>query len=108
MEAGDSKESDKLEEGTGMGEGEGQTDVSDQIENETQLSGVKEDEKPPEQDQQGKKDDSKKEEDKDKGVEMSEDFEGKLGTYPHSFCFFFSLHVSPSIHEYFLTFRCVV
>lgn len=60
-------------EGTGMGAGEGQKDVSDQIENEDQLLGNKGDEE--EGEKTGEK---KKEDEKVKGVEMEEDFEGEM------------------------------
>ena len=68
-------------EGTGMGEGEGNKDVSDQIEDEEQLLGLKSDK--PEQD----KDDSKpkkqlSEEERDKGVEMMQDFDGEMYDMP--------------------------
>ncbi|EQC37386.1 hypothetical protein SDRG_04990 [Saprolegnia diclina VS20] len=59
-------------EGTGMGEGDGKKDVSDQIEDEEQLLGLKGDEPPPEN--QEKKD---KEKD-DSGLEMNNDFDGQL------------------------------
>ena len=41
--------------GTGMGEGDGRKDVSDQIENEEQLLGLKEDKPPDEGQQEAKK-----------------------------------------------------
>lgn len=71
-------------EGTGMGEGEGLKDVSDQIENEEQLLGTKQ---PPssskDDDPQAKNKNEKKEkplskEEADKGVEMMQDFEGDM------------------------------
>ena len=71
-------------EGTGMGEGEGLKDVSDQIENEEQLLGTKQ---PPssskDDDAQAKNKNEKKEkplskEEADKGVEMMQDFEGDM------------------------------
>jgi hypothetical protein len=60
--------------GTGMGAGEGQKDVSDQIENEDQLLGNKGEE------EEGEKTCEKKkgEEEKVKGVEMEDDFEGDM------------------------------
>jgi hypothetical protein len=69
-------------EGTGMGEGEGKKDVSDQIENEEQLLGLKDD--VPKEDKGDEKQESKelKEEEKDKGVEMSQDFEGDMFDIP--------------------------
>ncbi|KAK8382122.1 hypothetical protein O3P69_015232 [Scylla paramamosain] len=57
--------------GTGLGEGEGKKDVSDRIESEDQLeSALKEGEK----EEAGDKD----LQEEDKGIEMNEDFEGKL------------------------------
>ena len=69
-------------EGTGMGEGEGKKDVSDQIENEEQLLGLKDD--IPKEDKGEQKQESKElsEEEKDKGVEMSQDFEGDMFDIP--------------------------
>ena len=69
-------------EGTGMGEGEGKKDVSDQIENEEQLLGLKDD--IPKEDKDEAKQESKElsEEEKDKGVEMSQDFEGDMFDIP--------------------------
>ena len=58
--------------GVGMGEGEGVKDVSDKIENEEQVEGLKGDDDP-EKEQEG----SRPEEDT-KGVEMAEDFDGNL------------------------------
>eukprot|EP00899_Mesostigma_viride_P010035 jgi/Mesvir1/19032/Mv12798-RA.1 len=57
-------------EGTGMGEGVGKTDVSDQIEDEEQLMGTKDQEKG----------ETKKEEGdgEAKGVEMQQDFDGEM------------------------------
>ncbi|XP_020093830.1 midasin isoform X2 [Ananas comosus] len=57
--------------GTGMGEGEGINDVSDQIEDESQLLGC------PEKDDGPEKSD-KLPSDRDKGVEMDEDFTGDM------------------------------
>ena len=69
-------------EGTGMGEGEGKKDVSDQIENEEQLLGLRDD--IPKEDKDEAKQESKElsEEEKDKGVEMSQDFEGDMFDIP--------------------------
>ncbi|RHY33814.1 hypothetical protein DYB32_001374 [Aphanomyces invadans] len=62
-------------EGTGMGEGDGKKDVSDQIEDEEQLLGLKGDE--PQEPQEKKKDD-----DQDNGLEMQNDFEGTMEDVP--------------------------
>jgi midasin (ATPase involved in ribosome maturation) len=69
-------------EGTGMGEGEGKEDVTDQLESEEQLLGLK-DEKPKEKNTE-KSDESKKldEEEALKGMEMEADFEGDLFDVP--------------------------
>ena len=58
--------------GTGMGEGEGKKDVSDQIENEDQIVGTEKNEE--------EKDDPNKPPDDDdaKGIEMQHDFEGTM------------------------------
>ena len=71
-------------EGTGMGEGEGKKDVSDQIDNEEQLLGLK-DQKPPDQGDKNTQQQERKElkeEEKDKGVEMTQDFEGEMYDLP--------------------------
>ena len=66
---GDDEGADKEFDGTGMGEGQGSKDVSDQIEDEEQLLGLKgEEQAPDQQDQQ----------DGDAGVEMQTDFEGEM------------------------------
>ncbi|CAM9377533.1 unnamed protein product, partial [Scytosiphon promiscuus] len=66
-------------EGTGMGEGEGKKDVTDQIEDEEQLLGLKGDE--PDRDQA---EESKElgEDEQDKGMEMENDFEGEMFDVP--------------------------
>lgn len=71
-------------EGTGMGEGEGKKDVSDEIQNEEQLLGNKKEklqdlDNGPKEKQPEKKLDK---EEKDKGVEMSEDFDGDMYDIP--------------------------
>lgn len=71
--------------GTGMGEGEGKKDVSNEIENEEQLLGNKDqslkdlDEKP--KDEQKPKETLDKNE-KDTGVEMTQDFDGDMFDLP--------------------------
>lgn len=64
--AGEAQEGAQLRDGCGMGEGSGLRDVSEEIESEAQLEGLR-DEEGAEQEQQ---------EDEKDGVEMSEDFEG--------------------------------
>ncbi|KAG0044860.1 AAA ATPase midasin [Gryganskiella cystojenkinii] len=57
--------------GTGIGDGEGGKDVSDEIEDEEQVLGTQNDKKQDE-------DDQKETEEEDKGIEMENDFEGKM------------------------------
>ena len=57
---------------TGLGEGEGTKDVSDQIENEDQLD----DASKPNEEKKEKEDDQKPVKEEEKGIEMSDDFEG--------------------------------
>ncbi|KAL7560158.1 hypothetical protein ACA910_013168 [Epithemia clementina (nom. ined.)] len=66
--------------GTGMGEGEGRVDVTDEIENEEQLLGTKDDSTLDQQqkDGSGKLD----KEDAEKGMEMENDFEGEMYDVP--------------------------
>jgi hypothetical protein len=66
-------------EGTGMGEGEGKKDVSDQIENEEQLLGTKNENEQKEQEKANKQ---LNEEEKETGVEMMQDFEGDMCDLP--------------------------
>jgi MoxR-like ATPase len=70
-----------FEDGTGMGEGEGKTDVTDQIENEEQLLGLKNDKEDEEKADQGQ---SKEldEEEAEKGMEMEGDFDGEMYDMP--------------------------
>ena len=67
--------------GTGMGEGEGKKDVTDQIENEDQLAGLKSDK---EEENDKKQDESKQlnEEEADHGMEMEGDFDGEMYDLP--------------------------
>lgn len=83
MEGGEGGGPTKFEddvEGTGMGSGEGKKDVSDQIETEDQLLGEKNGKEKEEIDNKDQKDDSKplSKEESEKGVEMSQDFEGDV------------------------------
>ncbi|KAG0022720.1 AAA ATPase midasin [Entomortierella chlamydospora] len=57
--------------GTGIGEGDGGKDVSDEIEDEEQVLGTQNEKKQDE-------DDKKQTEEEDKGIEMENDFEGNL------------------------------
>eukprot|EP00934_Nitzschia_sp_Nitz4_P000670 Nitzschia sp. Nitz4//scaffold122_size67431//7852//24798//NITZ4_006082-RA/size67431-snap-gene-0.19-mRNA-1//1//CDS//3329534394//670//frame0 len=67
--------------GTGMGEGEGRQDVTDQLESEEQIAGLKSD------DNDNNKDDQQQqrqlnEEEADQGMEMEADFEGDMYDLP--------------------------
>ncbi|KAG7342074.1 cobaltochelatase [Nitzschia inconspicua] len=66
--------------GTGMGEGEGKKDVTDQIENEDQLSGLKGDK----EEKSAENPESKQlnEEEADQGMEMEADFDGEMYDMP--------------------------
>jgi len=68
--------------GTGMGEGEGKKDVTDQIENEDQLAGLKSDKD--DEDDQKNQDESKQlnEDEADQGMEMEGDFDGEMFDLP--------------------------
>ena len=68
-------------EGTGMGEGDGKNDVSDQLESEEQLLGLKNDEK---NESEENKQESKRldEEEAKQGMEMEADFDGELCDVP--------------------------
>ena len=57
-------------EGGGFGEGEGATNVSEQIDNQEQVEGLKDEES---------KEENKEDIKEEKGIEMSEDFEGGMG-----------------------------
>ena len=76
--AGEMKFEDDVE-GTGMGEGDGKEDVTDQIENEEQLLGLKGDEQETSQSQERKELDK---EEVDTGMEMEADFEGEKYDLP--------------------------
>jgi MoxR-like ATPase len=70
----------QFEDGTGMGEGEGSRDVTDQIEDEEQLLGLKSDEKKDDDNDEPNKQLNKDE--ADTGMEMENDFEGDLHDLP--------------------------
>lgn len=67
-------------EGTGMGEGDGKQDVTDQLESEEQLLGLKNDEEKGEQQTAEQK--SLNEEEADQGMEMEADFDGEMFDVP--------------------------
>ena len=77
--AGEMKFEDDVE-GTGMGEGDGKNDVTDEIENEEQLLGLKGDEDQEAAAQQERKE--LKEDEVDTGMEMENDFEGEKFDLP--------------------------
>ena len=71
---GDNEGSDfDMADGTGMGEGKGMQNVSDQIEHEEQLEGLKDDQGDPDDEQQDQNDKNEDE----KGFDMKNDFDGK-------------------------------
>ena len=79
-EGGPASKEGKFHAGTGIGEGEGKRDVSDQIENEEQVLGLKGDQER----QQHESAEAPKEppSDREKGVEMQADFDGDLFDAP--------------------------
>lgn len=64
----------KLEEGTGLGEGEGAENISNQIQNEEQVEGLKDEGEGDEKNDEEKQ----KTEAEDQAIEMNEDFDGDL------------------------------
>eukprot|EP00980_Cylindrotheca_fusiformis_P010227 scaffold2271_cov130-Cylindrotheca_fusiformis.AAC.22 len=68
------------QEGTGMGEGEGKNDVTDQLENEDQLAGLKSDDVDDKLENQESR--QLNEEEADQGMEMENDFDGDLCDIP--------------------------
>jgi midasin (ATPase involved in ribosome maturation) len=72
--AGEMKFEDDVD-GTGMGEGEGKKDVTDELENEEQLLGLKGDENQEASSSNERKE--LKEDEVDTGMEMEQDFEGE-------------------------------
>jgi hypothetical protein len=77
-DANDMKFEDDVE-GTGMGEGDGKNDVTDELENEEQLLGLKGDDNKEAPSQERKE---LKEDDVDTGMEMEADFEGEKYDLP--------------------------
>merc|ERR1712085_30825 len=77
--AGEMKFEDDVD-GTGMGEGDGMKDVTDELENEEQLLGLKGDEKQEAASSQERKE--LKEDEVDTGMEMEADFEGEKFDLP--------------------------
>ncbi|CAJ1949588.1 unnamed protein product [Cylindrotheca closterium] len=70
------------QDGTGMGEGEGKKDVSDQLESEDQLAGLKPDQD--NEDDKAEKQESRQldEDEADQGMEMENDFDGEMCDLP--------------------------
>jgi len=70
-------------EGTGMGSGDGKNDVTDQIENEEQLLGLKSDKDEDKDGDKANQDDKQlDEEEANTGMEMEEDFDGEMYDVP--------------------------
>lgn len=63
------------QEGTGMGDGEGKNDVTDQLENEDQLAGLKSDQDDKPENQESKQ---LNEDEAEQGMEMENDFDGDM------------------------------
>ena len=79
----DSGMTDEGVEGTGMGEGEGEKDVSDQLQEEQQLEGLREEKDEAAEQQQDKKgEEEKSKEEMEKGMEMEQEFEGEMHDMP--------------------------
>ena len=78
----DSGKTDEGVEGTGMGEGEGEKDVSDQLQEEHQLEGLRDEEKDAREQQQDSKGEEKSKEEMEKGMEMEQEFEGDMHDMP--------------------------
>ncbi|CAI2366578.1 unnamed protein product [Moneuplotes crassus] len=70
---GEKGENFDVHDGTGMGEGKGMQNVSDEIEHEEQLEGLKDDQGDPDEQPDEKPEDNKEE---DKAFDMKNDFEG--------------------------------
>jgi MoxR-like ATPase len=68
--------------GTGMGEGEGKRDVTDEIENEEQLLGLKNEAQNEEKNSEEKGSKQLDEEEAEKGMEMEADFNGEMYDMP--------------------------
>jgi midasin len=70
------------QEGTGMGEGDGKQDVTDQLENEEQLLGLKSDEDKDDQNPENRESRQLDEDEAEQGMEMEEDFDGEMCDLP--------------------------
>ena len=78
---GDMRFEDDVE-GTGMGEGDGKNDVSDQIQNEEQLLGLKNDKDDAKDESKAKSKKQLDEKEAEEGVEMTQDFDGDMFDLP--------------------------
>jgi midasin len=70
------------QDGTGMGEGEGKKDVTDQLENEDQLAGLKSDQDNSEDKPENQESKQLNEDEADQGMEMENDFDGDMCDLP--------------------------
>lgn len=71
---------DDDQDGTGMGEGDGKRDVTDELENEDQLSGLKNEQEDTEKEKQESR--QLNEEEANQGMEMEADFDGEMCDVP--------------------------
>ena len=71
----ENEERNEERDGTGMGEGEGSKDVTDEIENEDQLEGLRNDREENEEEEENKENEEKN---KKEGLDMENDFDGEL------------------------------
>ncbi|GIL72549.1 hypothetical protein Vretifemale_2893, partial [Volvox reticuliferus] len=81
VDGGDAPGEFKEAEGTGLGDGTGAKDISDQLENQDQLLGAQQRGAQPQEEQQDKQSGGP-EEDQKKGIEMDDDFDGALHDVP--------------------------
>ncbi|GLI68780.1 hypothetical protein VaNZ11_013272, partial [Volvox africanus] len=82
VEGGDGPGEFKEAEGTGLGDGTGAKDISDQLENQDQLLGAQQRGTQPQEEQEQDKHNGGPEEEQDKGIEMDDDFDGALHDVP--------------------------
>ncbi|EFJ44763.1 hypothetical protein VOLCADRAFT_121252, partial [Volvox carteri f. nagariensis] len=82
VEGGDGPGEFKEAEGTGLGDGTGAKDISDQLDNQDQLLGAQQRGAEQKQEEQEDKQGGGPEEEQPKGIEMDDDFEGSLHDVP--------------------------
>jgi midasin len=70
------------QDGTGMGEGDGKKDVTDQLESEEQLAGLKDDQDKNEENPENRESKQLDEEEAEQGMEMEGDFNGEMFDLP--------------------------